>query len=78
MAKIENPKLKDRSIYFSNSMNFQSSNTKRYNFKNYYRPYIDLVIKNPNDIAKINQLQEIGNKLNKFLDYSRDCVVLLI
>jgi hypothetical protein len=70
--------MKDRSIYFSNSLNFQGSNTKRYNFKNYYRPYVDLIIKNPNNIAKINQLQEVGNKLNKFLEYSKESVILLI
>jgi hypothetical protein len=70
--------MKDRSIYFSNTMDFQSTNMKRYSFKNYYRPYIDLIIKNPNNIAKINQLHEVGNKLNKFLEYSRQCVILLI
>lgn len=59
--------MKDRSIYFSNNVDFQNTNNKRYNFKNYYRPYIDLIIKNPNNIVKINQLNEVGNKLSKFL-----------
>jgi hypothetical protein len=51
---------------------------KKYSFKNYFRPYLDPIIKNPNNIAKTSQLNDAGNKLTKFLDYSKQCVVTLI
>ena len=67
MINVEQSNMKDRSVYFSNTVDFQGGHMRRYNFKNYYRPYIDTIIKNLNNITKINQLHELGNKMNKFL-----------
>jgi hypothetical protein len=67
LINIEQSNMKDRSVYFSNTLDFQGANMRRHNFKNYYRPYIDTIIKNQNNITKISQLQELGNKMNKFL-----------